>query len=174
MNSLSILALNANLEMKRLAILIGFLAVLGTWIPLLAEQPARFFKAECGTAAGYIELATDGTYTTVWREHMGVFVQEQGRWGQKQEVITFAPNGGKSSYEGAVARYKGKTFLVWKSENAAGIVVPVEETQRELDKDPKRPPMYVFFETDGVVYQRETKEPYPFRYVKPVITHAGK
>jgi hypothetical protein len=27
--------------------------------------------------------------------------------------------------------------------------------------------MYVFFETDRMVYQRETKEPYPFLYVKP-------
>lgn len=161
--------------MKRSAILVGFLAVLGPWVPLLAEQPARFFKAECGTAAGYLKLGIDGTYTVVWREHVGVFVQEQGRWGQKQEVITFAPdNEGKASYEGAVARYKGKTFLVWKSEHAAGIVVSVEDTQRELDKDPKRPPMYVFFETDGIVYQRETKKPYPFRYVKPVITQAGK
>jgi hypothetical protein len=49
----------------------------------------------------------------------------------------------------------------------SGIVVPVEATQRELDNDPQRAPMYLFFETDGMVYQRETKERYPFRYVKP-------
>lgn len=154
--------------MKRSAILAGLLAVLGQCIPLLAEQAARFFKAECGTSAGYIKLANDGTYTVVWREHMGVLVQEHGRWSQKQEVIAFAPSKGKRAfYEGAEVKYKGKTFLAWKSENAAGIVVPVEETRRELDNDPQRAPMYVFFETDGMVYQRETKEPYPFRYVKP-------
>jgi hypothetical protein len=73
-----------------------------------------------------------------------------------------------------VARYKGKTFLAWKSENAAEIVVPVEEIQRELDKDPKRPPMYVFLETDGMVYQREMKEADPLRHVKPIIRQPGK
>jgi hypothetical protein len=154
--------------MKRSAILAGLLAVLGQCTPLFAKQPARFFKAECGTSAGYIKLATDGTYTVVWREHMGVFVQEQGHWSQKQEVITFTPSKGKkASYEGTEVRYKGKTFLAWKSENAAGIVVPVGDTEQELDSDPKRTPEYVFFETDGMVYQRETKEPYPFRYLRP-------
>ena len=158
-----------NPQMKPSAILAGLLAVFLQSITLFAAQPSRFFKAECLTSAGYIKLAVDGTYRVLWREHAGVFVQEQGRWSQKQEVVTFTPsNGKKASYKGTEVKYKGKTFLAWESEHAPGIVIPVGETEKELDSGPKQAPWYVFFETDGLVYQRETEESYPFHFVKPI------
>jgi hypothetical protein len=138
--------------------------------------PARFYKAECGTAADYLELATDGTYRVIAREHVGVILTERGRWQQNGSVITFTPStlmrGGKTisangrSYDGEELEYKGKTFLSFKAEDAAGIVVPVDETKQQLDKDPLNFPLYVFFKTTAIAFVQETKQTYPFRYPK--------
>ena len=100
---------------------------------LCAGESHRYFKAECLTSAGYLKLGGDGTYTVTWREHMGVFVQEQGHWDQKGAVITFRPTRpAKSPYEGTEVTHEGRTFLAWASEGAAGIVIPIEETKKKL------------------------------------------
>ena len=52
----------------------------------------RFYKAEGRVDAGYLELAKDGTYRAIDREHMFVAVYEQGQWAQKGSVITFRPS----------------------------------------------------------------------------------
>jgi hypothetical protein len=144
---------------------------------LVNADRTRFYKAECGTAADYIELAKDGTYRVIDREHMGVSMTEQGHWQQDGSVITFRPStvmrGGKmvstedSSYGGTEIEYKGGTFIAFNAEGAAGIVIPVDEIKKELDSDPQSVPLYVFFKTTAKVYARETKQPYPFRYLKP-------
>ncbi len=141
------------------------------------RHTTRFFKAESGTAADYLVIAAGGTYRVIAREHMGVILTEKGQWEQKGAVLTFRPStlmrGGKyvkaegRSYEGTEVEYKGKTFIAWNSEDAAGIVIPVEETKQELDRDPKSLPPYVFFKITAKAYTRETKEPYPFRYLRP-------
>ena len=92
-------------------------------------------------------------------------------------MITFRPStvmrGGKmvstedSSYGSTEIEYKGRTFIAFNAEGAAGIVVPVDETKKQLDSDPQSIPLYVFFKTTAKVYARETKQPYPFRYLKP-------
>jgi hypothetical protein len=140
-------------------------------------QPTRFFKAECGTAAQYLELRRDGVYRVVAREHAGPMQTERGRWRQEGSVIAFTPSSqlgrGKTvnfrqeSYDGTEEHYKGKTFLTFTSENSAGIVIPSEDTKRQLDGDMSALPLYVFFKTTRSVFAGETKQPYPFRYLKP-------
>jgi hypothetical protein len=74
------------------------------------SQETRFLKAECGTAADYLELGNDGTY----RLRKTVNVQQQ-------------------PYEGTKEHYKGTTFITFKTEDSAGIVIPSEDTKRQLD-----------------------------------------
>ena len=138
----------------------------------------RFYKAERGVAADYLELRKDGTYRVLAREHMGVMLTERGNWQQNGSVITFKPSslmrGGKTvnvqqkSYEGTEEEYKGKTFIAFKTEDSAGIVIPSSETKQELDADNKALPEYVFFKTTRAVFAAETKQAYPFRFpIKP-------
>ncbi len=141
-----------------------------------ADQP-RFFKCEGGVSANYLELATDNTYRVIAREHMGVWQVEQGRWREKGSTITFTPSshmrGGKTinadgkSYDATEVQYKRNTFLAFKSDEAAGIAIPVDETKQRLDSDPQSLPLYVFFKTTASVFVQETKQTYPFRYLKP-------
>jgi hypothetical protein len=140
-------------------------------------QETRFFKAECGTAADYLELGKDGTYRVTAREHVGAIPTERGKWWQNGSVITFTPSSllrrGKTvnvqqqSYEGTEEHYKGRTFITFKTEDSAGIVVPSEDTKRQLDGDNNSLPLYIFFKTTREVFTSETKKPYPFRYIKP-------
>ena len=159
-----------------LALFVCFSAVCQTTGSARANH-ARFYKAECGTAADYLELSTDGTYSVVAREHMGVQVMERGGWHQSGSVITFKPSsrlrGGETtsvsgtSYEGDELEHKGRKFLVFKVEGAAGMVIPATETKQQLDSDPQSLPQYVFFNTSAKVFAHETKQTYPFRYLQP-------
>jgi hypothetical protein len=138
-------------------------------------QQTRFFKAECGTAADYLQLLRDGTYRVLAREHAGVMQTERGNWQQNGSIIKFTPSsllrGGKTvnvqrkPYEGTEEHYKGKTFITFKSEDSAEIAISSEDTKRELDHNSL--PLYVFFETTGKVFASETVQAYPFRYIKP-------
>jgi hypothetical protein len=76
------------------------------------SQETRFLKAECGIAADYLELGNDGTY----RGGKTVNVQQQ-------------------PYEGTKEHYKGMTFITFKTEDSGGIVIPSEDTKRQLDGD---------------------------------------
>jgi hypothetical protein len=137
----------------------------------------RFYKAEHGVAADYLELAADGTYRVIDREHMFVAVTEQGHWHQGGSVITFRPStvmrGGEmvsaegKLYQGTEVRYRGRTFISFSTEDSAGIVIPVEDTEKELDSYPQGTPDDTFFRIAAKIYARETKQAYPFRYVKP-------
>ena len=108
---------------------------------------------------------------------MGVWQVEQGRWREKGSTITFTPSshmrGGKTintdgkSYDATEVQYKRNTFLAFKSDEAAGIAIPVDETKQRLDSDPQSLPLYVFFKTTASVFVQETKQTYPFRYLKP-------
>ncbi len=141
----------------------------------LTAKQTRFYKAECGTAADYLELTNDGKYHVIAREHAGPIATERGTWRQDGTVITFTPSpllrDGKTvqqkPYDGTEEHYKGKTFLTFKTEDAVGIVVPTEDTKRQLDSDTNTLPQYVFFRTTREVFASETKQPYPFRYIKP-------
>ena len=141
-----------------------------------ADQ-ARFFKCETGVSAKYLELAPNNTYRVIAREHMGVWQVEQGRWRENGSTITFTPSshmrGGKTVkadgkfYDATEVRYKNNTFLAFNSDEAAGIAIPVDETKHEMDSNPQSLPLYVFFKTTANVVAQETKQTYPFRYLKP-------
>jgi hypothetical protein len=164
--------------MKRLFCVVALLVcatALGQTRGLVNTDQTRFYKAECGTAADYLELAKDGTYQVIDREHMGISVTEEGHWQQDGSVITFRPStvmrGGKivstegRSYEGTEVEYKGRTFIVFNAEGAAEIVITLDETKKQLDSDPQSVPLYVFFKTTAKVYARETSR--RIRYLKP-------
>jgi hypothetical protein len=137
----------------------------------------RFYKAEHGVAADYLELAADGTYRVIDREHMFVDVTERGHWHQGGSVITFRPStvmrGGEMVsaegrfYQGTEVEYRVRTFISFSAEDSAGIVIPVEETKKQLDSYPQGTPDHTFFRITAKIYARETKQTYPFRYVKP-------
>jgi hypothetical protein len=130
----------------------------------LSAARTRYFKEDGLTGADYLVVATDGTYSLTGREHMGVWVIEVGRWNQSGAHITFTPTKPvKAPYTGTEVNYRGQTFVSWTGDDAAGIVVAVDETRRELDNHPNVHPAYVFFETTAKVYRQETKQNYPFK-----------
>jgi hypothetical protein len=145
---------------------------------------ARFYKSEHGTGADYMKLSGNGSYKITAREHVGAIVTEVGRWQQVGSVITFRPSsamrGGRMSetesrsYEASEVEYRGKTFIAFNTEDAAGIAIPIEETKKELDSNPRELPEHVFFKTTARIYSRERKLPYPFRYIKPCSPECDK
>jgi len=94
-------------------------------------------------------------------------------------VITFKPEsvlrGGEMvsaenrTYEGTEQTYKNKVFITFDKENAAEIVIPLADITHELDSDPRSVPLYVLFKTNAQVFENETKQTYPFRYIKPNV-----
>ena len=114
----------------------------------------------------YISLAADGSYTVTAREHMGVWVGEHGSWSESGSRITFTPKKvGAAQYVAEEVSYKKRTFLSWKGNSGPSIQIPIEEIKRDLDKEPKALPPYVFFEISATVYQQETQLPYPFKTI---------
>jgi hypothetical protein len=132
-----------------------------------AAQNVRYFKAEHGVGATYLKLAADGLYKVIDREHMGVFLTDEGRWQQTGAVITFSPTDPKkTSYQATENRHHGKVFMAITSVNAAaGIVTPADHTKKDLDADPNHLPDHVLFKISAKTYSTETKENYPFHYV---------
>lgn len=134
---------------------------------LCNAQKVRYFKAEHGVGATYVKLGSDGRYSVIDREHMGVFLTDQGHWQQSGAVITFSPaDPKKPPYQAKENQYKGSIFLAMTSADAAaGIVIAAEDTKRDLDTDPTHLPDHVLFKITAKAYSTETKEPYPFRYI---------
>src|SRR5437899_1625377 len=88
------------------------LATILTCGALAATQTARYFKAEHGVGATYVKLSPDGSYKVIDREHMGIFLPDEGHWKETGAVITFNPkNPKKSSYEATENQHNGRTFL---------------------------------------------------------------
>jgi hypothetical protein len=125
-----------------------------------AAQKARYFKAEHGVAATYVELAPDD------REHMGVSLTDEGRWQQTRTVITFSPKDPKkTSYQATENTYRGRVFLAITTANAdAGIVITADDTRKALDADPNYLPDHVLFKITVKTYSTETKQTYPFHF----------
>ena len=92
--------------------------------------------------ATYVELAADGRYKVIDREHMGVFLTDQGRWQQTRAVVTFSPTDPKkTSYQATENTYRRRVFLAITSVNAAaGIVITADDTKKALDADPNHLP----------------------------------
>jgi hypothetical protein len=101
------------------------------------------------------------------REHMGIFLTDEGHWKRAGVVITFSPKDPKkSSYQATENEHSGKTFLsITSPDAAAGIVISAEDTDKELDADPNHLPDHVLFKVSAKTYQIETKQTYPFRYI---------
>jgi len=115
-----------------LAILVGLGA---SW----AGQTARYFRAECGTSAGYIKLGPDGKYVVIWREHMGVILTEKGQWNQNGSAIAFSPTGqGRGPYQGTVNTHEGRTFLLGHLITPPGSQFQLRQPNTNLIKTPKR------------------------------------
>lgn len=148
-----------------------FLTTLFTCNVLSAAQTVRYFKAEHGVGATYVKLATDGSYRVIDREHMGIFLTDEGHWKQAGAVITFSPKDQKnSSYQATQNEHNGKTFLAITSPGAAaGIVIAADEIEKELDADANYFPDHVLFKISAKTYQTETNQTYPFRYIRPQL-----
>jgi hypothetical protein len=136
---------------------------------LSTAQTVRCFKAEHGVGATYVRLGTDGSYTVIDREHMGVFLTDKGHWTQNGAMITFSPkHPKKSAYKAKQNEHNGKTFLAILSPDAeAGIAISAEDTNKELDADREHLPDHVLFKISAKTYEFETKQTYPFRYIRP-------
>jgi len=130
----------------------------------LFAQTGRYFKAEHGVGATYVRLGADGSYRVIDREHMGIFLTDEGRWKKSEAVITFSPKDPKkSSYQAVENEHNGKTFLAITSADAdAGIVISAEDVNRDLDADPAHLPGHVLFKISAKTYETETKQTYPF------------
>jgi len=98
---------------------------------------------------------------------MGVFLTDAGHWKQTGAVITFSPKDPKKfSYQATENEHNGKTFLAITSPDAAaGIVIAAEAVDKDLDAGPNHLPDHVLFKVSAKIYQTETKQTYPFRYI---------
>jgi len=134
---------------------------------LCAAKQVRYFKAEHGVGATYLMLAPDGHYKVIDREHMGIFLTDEGHWQQSGDVVSFGPTNPRNPpYQAREVRYKGHAFLaITSSDAAAGIVIDAEDTKRDLDTEPKNLPDHVLFKITARTYSTETKQTYPFRYL---------
>lgn len=142
----------------RILALLWFLTVS---TPAAAQE--RYFKEDHLTGAAYFCMASDGAYTLTARGHMGVWVIESGRWRQEAETITFVPSErSKERYDATPVSHKTHRFLTFKTDAAPSLVIPADETKRELDKHLGVLPLYVFFEIAKAIYVREIAEAYPF------------
>jgi len=148
----------------RSAILLTILIACNT---LFAAQRVRYFKAEHGVGATYVKLGADGRYSVIDREHMGVFLTDEGHWQQTGTVVTFRPTDSKKpSYQASEVSYRGKVFLAITSTHAeAGIVIPAEDTKKALDTYPTELPDHVLFKITAKTYQTEIRKTYPFHYI---------
>jgi hypothetical protein len=136
-----------------------------TCASLSSPNTARYFKMDGGTDASYIALAPDGSYSVATREHMSVGVEESGRWNKNGSRIAFIPKKPCASpYSAEEVSYKGHTFLALGGDAGPSIAVPIAEIKKSLDQNPNELPLYVFFEISGSVYERETKQTYPFHF----------
>ncbi len=146
---------------------VTLLAIILTISTTSSAQGTRYFKAEHGVGATYVKLAKDGRYTVVDREHMGVMLSDEGRWKQNGTIITFTPKDAKkAAYQATDNTYRGKIFLAVTSADAwIGIVIPVEDIEKDLDKEAKYLPDHVLFKIDAKTYETEIKHTYPFRYI---------
>jgi hypothetical protein len=154
--------------MKKYAMLTApFLFATLFYCAFCAAQNERYFKAEHGVGATYVRLAADGRYKVIDREHMGVFLTDEGRWQQNGAVITFSPTNPKNaSYQATENKHQGKIFLAITSvDAAAGIVITAEDTKKLLDANPKHFPDHVLFKTNAKTYHAETRKNYPFQYI---------
>lgn len=144
-----------------------FLTIVLACSTFCAAQKVRHFKAEHGVGATYVKLGGDGRYKVVDREHMGIFLTDEGRWQQTAAVITSSPTDPKkTSYQATENRHHGKLFLAIISvDAAAGIVIAADDTKKDLDTDPNHLPDHVLFKITAKTYSTETKENYPFRYI---------
>jgi hypothetical protein len=149
------------------------LTILLTCSALSAAETVRYFKAEHGVGATYMTLTTDGSYKVIDREHMGIFLTDEGYWKQAGAVITFSPKDPKkSSYQATENEHNGKTLLAMTSPDAAaGIVIAADDIEKELDEDANHLPDHVLFKVSAKTYQTETKQTYPFRYIRPTLNH---
>jgi hypothetical protein len=145
------------------------LTILLTCSALSAAQTVRYFKAEHGVGATYVQLTTDGSYKVIDREHMGIFLTDEGQWKQAGAVITFSPKDPKkSSYQATENDHNRKTFLAITSPDAAaGIVIAAVDIEKDLDGDATHLPDHELFKVNAKTYQTETKQTYPFRYIRP-------
>jgi hypothetical protein len=128
-----------------------------------AEKP-RYFREDHLTGARYLALTPAGKYSLVFREHAGVWVAQSGLWSRSGERTTFTPKvGTQNAFVATEVHYRGTNFLTWEQEKAPGIVIPIEQTKKELDNTGAASVLYVFFEISEEIYKGETALAYPFR-----------
>ena len=118
-----------------------------------------------------MQLSTDGSYKVIDREHMGIFLTDEGHWKQAGAVVTFSQKDPKkSSYQAMENEHDGKTFLAITSPDAAaGIVITADDIEKDLSADPSHLPDHVLFKINAKTYETETKQTYPFRYIRPQL-----
>jgi len=58
-------------------------------------------------------------------------------------------------------------FIAYVGKSAPLVATPIEETKREIDEAHGRMPEDTFVEIDKTVYERERKETYPFKFIRP-------
>jgi len=145
------------------------LTIVLTCNALSAAQTVRYFKAEHGVGATYVKLTREGSYKVIDREHMGIFLTDEGHWKQAGAVIKFSPEDPKkSSYQATEYEHNGKAFLAITSPDAAaGIVIAADDIEKDLDADTYHLPDHVLFKVSAKTYQTETKRTYPLRYIGP-------
>jgi hypothetical protein len=132
-------------------------------LPLFAlgcqpRRARRYFKEDGLTEAMYISLVSNESYTVTTPEHTGVWVEQSGSWSKLGSRITFSPKKpGSSPHIAEEVTYKKPTFLSLKDDSGPSTPIPVEEIERDIDKERKALPPYVFFEVGATVFNRRRR-----------------
>lgn len=131
----------------------------------VAVAADRYFSEDHLTGAAYLLVARTGTYHAWSQEHMGVFDVDEGRWSVRAGNIEFASSRTKGArFSAREGRFKGRTFLIFKGQEAPSIEIPESEIRQELTTDEKATPSYVFFAVSQAVFEGALGDTYPFKY----------
>jgi hypothetical protein len=130
-----------------------------------AAPPEYFFREDHLTGGFYLHLDAHGAYHLRAREHMGIFLFDEGTWSQKDTTLTFQPRDRKKrSYRGVLIETGKERALAWLDDQAPGMKLSAAEVTRQLkDSTPDKVP-YVFFVISSATFAADLCGTYPFRF----------
>lgn len=147
--------------------MIQLAAILAVAPMLLAATPVPeyFFREDHLTGSFYLHLDTRGAYRLQAREHMGIFLFDEGTWSQKDTTLTFhSRDPKKKSFRATLAEGGNERFLVWLDEQAPGRKASSAEVVRQLEAAAPQKPPYVFFEISMTTFGADLCGTYPFKF----------
>ena len=142
----------------------------------LSTNAPSFFCADSGTGAVYYKYDTNGVFTVIMKEHVGVWPAYSGRWVQASNGIvtmtaTTPPTIAGLRIETVVpTSYKQSVFLVWPEKEHKG---DAERVCRRIDTGTNARPVANEFMISAEEFAMGTGKPNSFKFYKGINKETG-